>query len=218
MKFLSYILDTNTPSYGNKDSVALNKVSSIARGDIANNTHINTTLHIGTHIDMPCHFYDNAQDISHFDGNFWIFNKVLFLEIIPKDTVIKNELIEKLKTIKDIGYEILVVKTGICHMRNKMEFQINNFGFDPEVYNFLSLHFPNIRVFGFDSISVSSFKYREIGRKAHFAFLNPKKPILLLEDMDLRKLDNKSVVSSLIIAPLRVSEADGLPCTVLAEF
>jgi len=40
---------------------------------------------------------------------------------------------------------------------------------------------------GFDSISVSSFQNRMVGREAHRAFLDPKAPILLLEDIDLRE-------------------------------
>ena len=52
------------------------------------------------------------------------------------------------------------------------------------------------------------------GRKAHKTFLNPEKPILLLEDMDLRDI---STLNKIIVAPLRIANCDGLPCTVFGE-
>ena len=56
-----------------------------------------------------------------------------------------------------------------------------------------------------------------IGREAHKAFLDPKSPILLLEDMDLREITERSIIQKLTIAPLRIAKCDGLPCTVIAE-
>ncbi|RAZ45673.1 cyclase family protein [Campylobacter hyointestinalis] len=216
-KFLSYILDENTPTYGNRDKILLKKRSSILNGDIANNTYISTTLHIGTHIDMPYHFYENGQTIVDFDASFWIFDNVLFIDVQPRNLVIENELLSRLDDIEDIGYDILIVKTGICDLRDKDIFWSQNYGFSPKIYNYLSNRFPNIRVFGFDSISVSSFSNRALGRESHKAFLNPNKPILLLEDMDLRSVGEYTKFKEIIISPLRVAKCDGLPCAVLGK-
>ena len=86
-----------------------------------------------------------------------------------------------------------------------------------EIAFYLKAFFPKIRVLGFDSISVSSFQNRIIGREAHKAFLDPKNPILLLEDMDLTNVDKNTKFKRVIIAPLRISKCDGLPCTVIGE-
>ena len=91
----------------------------------------------------------------------------------------------------------------------------NNYGFHPDVYDYLIEYFPSVRVFGFDTISVSSFSHRMIGREAHKRFLNPIKPILLLEDMDLRDIRENIKFDTLVIAPLRIANCDGLPCTVM---
>jgi len=215
--FLSYVLDTDTPTYGNRNRFLVEKKSAISQGDVANDTSISTTVHIGTHIDMPYHFYEEGQTIEDFDASFWIFDKVLFLKIEPKSSIINDELVNKLQNIEDIGYEILIVKTGICNSRKGENFWSKNFGFLPDLYRYLVVHFPNIRVFGFDSISVSSFQERVIGREAHKSFLNPKKPILLLEDMDLRYIDEHIKFKEIIIAPLRIAQCDGLPCTVIGK-
>jgi cyclase family protein len=225
--FLSYILDSNTPSYGNRNKFIIKKKSSIENDDVANDSFISTTVHIGTHIDMPYHFYEDGQTIDDFSADFWIFLKeeILFLEIDTSsiELAIKDVLLRELKNTKDrlgefvCNYRLLIVKTGICNIREKEEFWSKNFGFHPDIYNYLIENFPNVKVFGFDSISVSSFSNRMLGREAHKRFLNPNRPILLLEDMDLRKVCSNTIFQEVIIAPLRIARCDGLPCTVIGR-
>ena len=215
MQFLSYILDYNTPTYGNLSQFNKIKKSSILKGDVANDSFIETTVHIGTHIDMPYHFYENGQTIENFDDNFWIFKHCLIVELKPMNIIIKDELIKKLNNFKSDNIELIIVKTYICNNRNEEKFWKSNYGFHPNIYDYLVENFPNVRVFGFDSISVSSFTDRLLGREAHKKFLNPVKPILLLEDMDLRNINENVVFKKIIIAPLRIAKCDGLPCTVM---
>lgn len=216
--YLSFILDKNTPTYGNRNKFICEKRSDISNGDVANDSSLNTTVHIGTHIDMPYHFFEDGQTIEDFNIDFFSSSNVLYLDLIPKDIIIKDDLIEKLNVVKNKEkYEILIIKTGICNRRDQNEFWENNFGFAPEIADYLRTNFPNVRIIGFDSISISSFSNRMLGRKSHKAFLNPNKPILLLEDMDLTKLDKESQISKIVIAPLRIANCDGLPCTVIAE-
>ena len=214
MIFLSYILDKETPTYGDRYRFEQIKKSDISNGDIANDTFISTTVHIGTHIDMPYHFYEDGQSIKDFKPDFWIFKQPLVIELKQDDLIIHEKLIKKLSMIEDIGYDILIIKTGMCHLRDKSIFWKRNYGFHPDIYDFLVDKFRDIKVFGFDSISVSSFADRMIGREAHKRFLNPKKPILLLEDMDLRDIDKTTKLKKIIVSPLRIENCDGLPCTI----
>jgi kynurenine formamidase len=216
--YLSHIIDENTPTYGNRNKVEIVQKASIKNGDIANDSSISTTVHIGTHIDMPYHFFGNGQTIEDFRIDYFHFENVLFLEITPQSLIIDKELISKLEEIADKKrYEILVLKTGICHKRETEDFWNKNYGFSPRIADYLREEFPNIRVFGFDSISVSSFQNRMLGREAHKSFLDPKKPILLVEDMDLTQLEKNIEINEVTIAPLRIAGCDGLPCTVIAE-
>lgn len=215
MIFLSYILDDATPTYGNRNRFDVVKKSDISNGDAANDSFMSTTVHIGTHIDMPYHFYENGQTIEDYDANFWVFDKPFIVKIKPNNLIIRDELIEKLINIDDVGFDILIVKTGICNIRSKDQFWSENYGFHPDIYDYLIEHFPYVRVFGFDSISVSSFSDRLLGRETHKRFLNPNKPILLVEDMDLRAVDANTKLGKIIIAPTRISKCDGLPCTIM---
>ena len=218
LQYLSYILDSNTPTYGNRNQFICEKKSNISNGDVANDSIINTTVHIGTHLDMPYHFFENGQTIEDFDIDFFQFENVLFFDINPTSLIVNMELIQELEQVVDKSrYELLIVKTGICHKRSQDDFWDKNYGFDPSLAEYFRSKFPNIRVFGFDSISVSSFQERMLGREAHKAFLDPKKPILLLEDMDLTPLNHKTIIKKVTIAPMRIAKCDGLPCTVIGE-
>lgn len=216
--YLSYILDSDTPTYGNRNKFICEKKSDISKGDVANDSSINTTVHIGTHIDMPYHFFEDGQTIEDFDIEYFRFENILFIDMIPENIIIKDDLIKILKNITNKDkYDMLVVKTSICHNRDKKKFWETNYGFDPSIAEYLRKYYPSIRVIGFDSVSVSSFSNRILGRESHKAFLNPTQPILLLEDMDLKQLNKISKISTLDIAPLRIAKCDGLPCTIIAE-
>lgn len=218
MIFLSHILNTSTPTYGNRNKFEQVKKSDIYKGDVANDTSISTTVHIGTHIDMPYHFFEDGQTIEDFDADFWVFKKPLIIEIKQEELIVNEQLINRLNNTDDIGYDILIVKTGICEIREDKKFWNENYGFHPDIYDILVSTFPSIRVFGFDSISVSSIQNRTLGRESHKRFLNPKKPILLLEDMNLKNIDENTKFKEIIVSPLRISNSDGLPCTVFGRF
>jgi len=215
--YLSHILDRSTPSYGNRNQFEIVKKTSIANGDPANDSLISTTVHIGTHIDLPYHFYENGQTIEQFEAFFFEFKNVLFISLAPESIIIKDDLVKKLESVQDKEkYEIIIVKTGICHIRSTDEFSTKNYGFSPELAGYIRKNFPDVRMFGFDSISVASFSERAIGREAHKAFLQPELPLILLEDMDLSMCDSKTKINHITIAPLRAANCDGLPCTVIA--
>ena len=216
--YLSHILDEKTPTYGGRNIFRASKKSDISKGDIANDTSIETTVHIGTHLDMPYHFFENGQTIENFNIEFFECDNVLYIDLNPEDLIIHKQLISILEKVENKeSYNLLLIKTGICHKRHEKEFYESNYGFHPDIAQYLRINFKNIRILGFDSISVSSFMHRALGRKAHYAFLNPDFPILILEDMDLRQLTTSSKIRKVTIAPLRIARCDGLPCTVIAE-
>lgn len=213
--WLSHIIDSNTPLYGGRtENFNIYKTSSINDGKLANDTRIETTVHVGTHIDMPYHFHKDGQTIEDYDIDFWFFSNPLVIDFQPDDYIIEDDLISLLEDIEDIGYDILIVKTGLCHKREGRVFWEYNYGFSPNVYKYLRKKFKNIKVMGFDSISMSSWQNRDLGKISHKVFLNPKDPILLLEDMDLRNINQNTCLSQVSIIPLRISQCDGLPCTV----
>jgi len=214
--YLSHFLSSDTPTYGNRDKFEINKNSSIENGDTANSHSLSlSTNHMGTHIDLPNHFYRNGQSLNDFKASYWFYNNVGFIELPKKngELIIVDDLLcfEKLL---DSQIEILIIKTGFEQYRKTDIYWQENPGVDPSVANYLIEKYPNIRTIGFDFISLTSFKHRSIGKEAHLAFLNPKKPITVIEDMHLEDLN--ICPSSINVLPLLVQNIDSAPVNVIA--
>lgn len=219
--YLSHILNDLTPSYGNRGAFQLEKQKSMDCGDHLNESDLHMSTHTGTHIDMPRHFYKNGQTIEDFPASFWYFEHPLIIEIQIINEIIFQEIVETLKNFsRDVKNtcDLLMVKTGMGEKRDLPEFWKNNPGFSPDLYAFFKTELPSLRVLGFDSISLTGFQNRELGKIAHRQFLNPKAPILILEDMKLDNIFSENRFKKIIISPLRVAGGDGLPCTVFGFF
>lgn len=214
--FLSHILDADTPSYGGKERFEIECISDIKLGAVSNHSKITTSVHVGTHLDFPAHFFENGQCAETYEADFFVFDRPLLVDITPQNKVISKELTDVLAKIDDAGYDILLVRTGEESKRGDESYMLENCGFAPEIADFLRAKFPAIRVMGFDTISVSSFTDRMTGREAHKAFLNPAKPILLLEDMSFAKLGSNRL-EKVILSPIRATNLDGALCTVFGE-
>ena len=215
--YLSYPLNCETPAYGGGDSLKIQQEKSIEKGDSCNTLYWSLSNHLGTHIDFPRHFVRAGKTSDAYDPEFWIFRSPFIIDVslVEPGLIIEPEAID-IDAVPD-NIDMLVIKTGFCRLREKDVYWKKNPGFAPGLAAFLRKRFPHLRVFGFDSISLSSFIHRKIGREAHKAFLDHPRPILLLEDMDLCMVDNIMKLKQVIVAPLRVEGADGAPCTVFAN-
>ncbi len=208
--FLSHILDEKTPTYAAKNKITLTHTRGIKRGDVCNEMSWAFTNHTGTHVDAPRHFIEDGKTIDHLPAEWWIFNKVELVNI-PK--VKPGQII----TSKDIGLlprgtELVLIKTGYEGNRYRKAYWHNAPGLHPEMAGWLMKMCPKIRAVGMDIISVSSIQNRELGRAAHREFLG--RDILLIEDMRLSVL--KGSPEKVLVAPMRVKNADAAPCCVFA--
>ena len=207
--FLSFELNEKSPVYGGKDDkLKIKKTNQIKEGKTSNNLHLSFPNHIGTHIDFPRHFSDKGKTLSNYPASFWIFNKVGFLNCSV------DKVPEIIKTL-DESVEILILKTGFGQNRGKEIYWKNQPVIPAHYASLLKKKFPRIRVFGFDMISLTSLNNKEEGKKAHVNFLIDH-DILILEDMNLAKIN--TTPHTIILSPLQIENADGVPCTVIANF
>jgi len=217
-KFLSYPLNDKAFGYGNGDRFKLNAVRSICCGDTSNNSAFQMPSHYGTHIDFPFHFSDQGKKSSDFKASDFVFNQVgiAFLkDSLPvKDYLIQGENLNLDNVHKNC--ELLIVKTGFCAKRYSDEYWEKGYGFHKETAAFLKENFPSLRCIAFDLISLNSYQNRPHGREAHLEFLITHS-ILIVEDVDLNEIHPKTKIKQAIVAPLYIENADGAPCTIIAE-
>ena len=210
--YLSYFLDENTPLYGGEKGVKMMIDRAIKNGDTANTKRIELHNHSGTHIDFPNHFFDNGKVAQDYDASFWIFNEVYLLTKIAAEDELISLSNEELSDIPN-GTELILFKTGFSRFRNEDKYWTNNPGISPNIADQLRKQCPSIRAIGMDFISLTSYQNREIGREAHREFLG-KTPILIIEDMDLRQLDESP--KQVVALPLLLSNCDGSPISIIA--
>jgi arylformamidase len=206
-QYLSHFLEESTPVYGGiEGSIQMKKVREIQKGDTSNNLEFLFPGHSGTHIDFPLHFKQNGKSCSDYPAGFWLFSKVGFL-----DCSIEQVPGELSGIAGDI--ELLILKTGFGKERGQRVYWEQQPVMPSAYAKLFRSHFPRLRVFGFDLISLTSKLDRGEGKKAHMEFLLENE-ILVLEDMNLTAL--AETPSNVIIAPLLVKSADGVPCNVIA--
>lgn len=215
--FLSHKLSASHPAYGNGIGFKSIKTNSICCGNTSNNSSLDFPVHLGTHLDFPYHFSDEGKFGDDYKAEDFIFENVEIIEL-------KVENIKDYKiSIEDFDHEkmnptseVLIVKTGMCNFLNTDAYWNQNPCFEPELAGYFKRRLPNLKIFGFDTISLTGRSYREEGRKAHIEFLI-EHDILILEDMDLSFLDAKTTINKIVISPLRFEKMDGAPVTVLAK-
>ena len=109
--------------------------------------------------------------------------------------------------------EFLIYKSGFGIFRNVDKYWSEQPIIPARFASVLRLKFPNLRLFGFDMISLTSKLDRNEGKLAHVNFLINNN-ILVLEDMNLANI--YSSPNNVIVAPLQIRGADGVPCSVIA--
>jgi len=203
--------------YGNSNGFLRKAVNRIKKGAGCNTELWQMLNHIGTHVDVPRHFDDMGQCVNDFDAEFWIFEKIYMVSICASP----GELIDLSKERQNIPMdaELLLIKTGFDKFRGTDIYWENNPGLSFELADWLRKNRSSVRAVGCDLVSVSSWRDREAGRKAHRCFLERGEgdPIVLVEDMDMSTIDERTTIRNIYILPIRVRGADGAPCTIMAE-
>ncbi len=214
---LSHFIDNLTPTYGNRDKFVADEVSDIVKGASANSSKwIFETNHLGTHIDMPRHFFEDGKTLTDFPPHFWISEKVQIIEVSCEEAKLITPTDLK-ETIQD-NIDTLIIKTNFEKFRESEKYWNDNPGLSEEFGYWIRKNRPLIKIVGFDFISLTSWKYRAEGKLAHKAFLTSHaegNPVCIIEDMALKNCPQKII--KLIVAPVFVKNANGAPVTVFAE-
>ena len=215
--FLSHTINEITPSYGGGTSLCIDHIKDIKEGDSCNTQLWQLPNHLGTHVDAPRHFSEFGLTIDQYSPDFWLCKSphiIELSEISPKEIITPNHFFN-FSIPQNI--DLLLIKTGFGAYRQDNRYIYENPGFAPELADYLREHFSDLKMLGFDIISLTSFAFRDVGRLTHKQFLARESPILPIEDMDLSNICNETLLRSVLISPLRIDNADAAPCTVFAE-
>jgi len=212
--YLSHIIDEKTPTYGNRDSFLSEAKSEISNGDSSNSSKwIFTTNHLGTHIDVPNHFISKGKKIDDYLADSWVFNKIQLINVPCTGAKLIDEEVRDYLFSEYV--ELIIIKTGFEYFRNQEIYWKNNPGLSHKLADYLKNKYPKLRAIGFDFISLTSFEFRDEGKKSHYSFLNSPRELLIIEDMMLKELQKDP--EEVIILPVRIKNGNGAPVTIIAK-
>jgi arylformamidase len=225
MRFLSYEVTAETPTYRDNPPVQLEQLSSIADGDIANWFSLQTINHNGTHVDAPWHFDPDGIRLDQLAPRSFFFTAARVIDI-PKDA---DELItaDDLRSSDDAidGADLLLVRTGFGSSRRNgpsRDYGTRGPGFAEPAGAYLR-RFRSLRAVGMDIISAGAPAHPGDGKAFHQMALGATSPpdaanpfVLLIEDCRLDHDLTDRDLSLVIMSPVIIKPSDGAPVTMLA--
>ena len=211
---LTHPIDNETPSYGNRDLIRIASKSSITNGDTANTSELHfSNNHMGTHIDVPKHFFENGKSLTDIKPEEWFFESVSLIDITCEEARLISINDFKNAKIKNT-VDFLIIRTGFELKRTEDIYWTDYPGIASEVCEYLRKTYTSLRGLGFDFISLTSPKFKEEGKAAHKALLDERlgKFVFIIEDMKINHL--KEAPGMLLVSPLLIKHGNGGPVTV----
>ena len=88
--WLSHELHPGTQAYGGGEGLSWEALTSIAAGDTANTRRVTFPNHLGTHVDLPSHFFDGAPTMSDYDASDWVFHRPVLIDVdVASETLVR---------------------------------------------------------------------------------------------------------------------------------
>ena len=225
---LTYPLGNDTPPYGENAPVVLRRVSSIDDGDVANTMELRMPNHSGTHIDAPFHFAAAGRRLTELEPADLVFDAPVLVEIPKSDgELVTAADLEAFEPALE-GADLLLVRTGWAEAHRRDDparYGRRAPGFAASAAHHL-LERTAVRGLAMDMPSAASpvaGPANDEGIEFHRVVLRSRdqenaggRSILLVEDVFVDALEGEAP-QRVILAPLWLEDADGAPCTVLAE-
>jgi arylformamidase len=195
------IIDVSVPiragmiTYPGDPTVTLERVASLADGDVANLSRLDFGVHSGTHVDAPVHFIDDAPAA----------------ETLPLDVLIGPARVLDLTAADRLDAtafdSVDLAPRVLMKTRNSELWARDTFADD-----FLALTGDGARALIDGGVRLVGIDYLSIGTEAaHHALLAAG--AVAIEGLDLRDVDPGDY--ELICAPLKLVGSDGAPARVL---
>jgi arylformamidase len=187
---------------------ALRQVSSIDKGQESNISLIRMSVHTGTHIDAPKHFFDSGMTIDQIPlekliGEALVLRIDNAIKTITKDVIKEHPLSERIGKVKKILFH--TSNSKIWH-NNPGDFQHDYVGIDTTGAEYLAQF--DLDLVGVDYLSIAPFVETDAPHKILLS-----KDVVLLEGIDLSLVEEGFY--EIYCLPLLLSSSEGAPTRVI---
>jgi arylformamidase len=185
--------------------ITLNRFSKIKEGAEANISHIQMSVHTGTHIDAPFHFLDEGDTVEKIPIDL-LFGRAYVLHLPDEVDLITRELVEN-STIPPRTKRVLFrTRNSEIWKSNRKTFDKNFVALAPDAAEYLVRR--GVKLVGIDYLSIAPF---EDSVPTHYTLL--RAGIVVLEGLDLSEVRQGRY--TLYCLPLKIEGVDGAPARAI---
>jgi arylformamidase len=195
---ISVNLGPDTAVWPGDKKVKITKQKDMRKGDVYNLSSMELSLHTGTHIDAPRHFYKDGQTIDELPLEA-VVGKARVIYVAARKLIEPDDL-KKFAVRK--GERLLIKTANSIGCRQTGKFIKEYVCLSEAAAEFLAQK--KLRCIGVDSWSPGRY---EAPMKAHKIFMDAG--VWIIENLDLSKVAPGPC--ELICLPLRIIGADGAP-------
>jgi arylformamidase len=199
---VSVPLDANLASYPGNTPFSLEAIKRIARGDSSNVSTLRMSVHGGTHVDAPRHFFDAGGDAAGLSLDL-LCGRARVIELTSRGPIAADDL-ARFDLTEDVR---LLIKTHNSRLWGDPSFHPDYVGVGESAAKHLVDR--GVKVVGVDYLSVEAFKTP--GAPAHHILLGAG--TIVIEGLNLR--DVEPGVYEMYCLPLRLVGSDGAPARVV---
>ncbi|NIU85766.1 MAG: cyclase family protein, partial [Nitrosopumilaceae archaeon] len=179
---------------------------SLKKGDIANDSSVNMSVHTGTHIDAPSHFISDGNsvdkiEITTFMGPAYVCH-MLNIETITADILDSCQIPKNAKRL------LLRTNNSTLWAQKKSDFYKDYVALSPNAAKWIVEN--NIELVGIDYLSIQKF---DDPPDVHITLL--KNNVVILEGINLS--DVSQGWYDLICLPLKLENIEGSPARALLQ-
>jgi len=175
--------------------------SRIIDGAISNVSSIQIGAHVGTHIDMPLHFFDGAADTDSLDLSVLI-GRATVVEVPEEKNCIDAAYLDTLG-LRDITRLLFKTSNSKLWDDSSHPFYPNYVAVKPDAAQWLVEH--GCQLAGIDYLSIAPFNDSVA---PHEILLSNN--VIILETLDLRKANSGEY--QLICLPIKLISREAAPC------
>jgi arylformamidase len=195
-------VEAAVPVYPGNTPFTLEAIKRVARGDSSNVSTIHMSVHSGTHVDAPRHFFDDGPGVEGLPLEM-LMGRARVIELTTRKGIVPEDF-AGLDLSEDVR---LLIKTANSRLWGSPEFHTDYVGVTEAGAKFLVER--GVKVVGVDYLSVEQFKTP--GAPAHHVLLGGG--TIVIEGLNLR--DVEPGIYDMICLPLRIVGSDGAPARIL---
>ena len=210
MKYIdiSVPITSELPNWPGDPQVSFHVLSAISLGDESNLTQISMSLHTGTHIDAPKHFFDSGLTTDQIPlekliGDVLVVGMDNSVDVITEYLLQTHPQWAEIKQAKKILFKTR--NSNFWHTQSH-KFRTDFVGIDTSAANLLTQF--NLDLIGIDYFSVAPFDETS---SPHQVLLS--REIVVLEGIDLSNVNPGFY--QLICLPIKVFECEGAPARAI---